>query len=71
MRKVWGRVACRDCIRSWKGRGTARTPTTVLTSTGKKTINAQIKTLEKMPGPNQMTSKGAMATTGMAWVATR
>ncbi len=50
--------------------GTLRNPTRVLTSTGKKTIRAQISTLEDSPGPNQMTSRGAMATTGMAWLAT-
>ena len=42
----------------------------VLTKTGKKTIRALIKTLEKMPGPNQITSSGAMATSGTDWLAT-
>jgi hypothetical protein len=43
----------------------------VLTSTGKKTISPQISTLENIPGPNQITSNGAMATIGIACVATR
>ena len=70
-RRVCQRVARSEPIRSCRDLGTARTPTTVLTSTGKKTISAQISTLENMPGPNQMTISGAMATMGMACVATK
>ena len=64
-------MARSDSIRSCRFCGTARRPTTVLTSTGKKTIRAQISTFENSPGPNQITSKGAIATTGTAWLATR
>ena len=64
-------MARSERIRSRRFCGTARSPTTVLTSTGKKTIRAQISTLENKPGPNQITSSGAIATTGTAWLATR
>jgi hypothetical protein len=37
---------------------------------GKKTIRAQTRTLERIPVPNQITSKGAMATVGTDWEAT-
>ena len=49
---------------------TDRSPTMVFISTGKKTIRAQISTLENSPFPSQIIKSGAMATTGMAWVAT-
>jgi len=70
-RNVCQRLARRERIKSRKFSGTLRSPTTVLTSTGKKTIREQMSTLEKTPGPNQMTSKGAIATVGTAWLATR
>ena len=70
-RSIWAREACREHINSFSALGTARMPTIVLTSTGKKTIKAQIRTFENMPAPNQMTSSGATATIGMAWLATR
>src|SRR5688572_23520625 len=43
----------------------------VLMSTGKNTIKAQINTLENTPYPNHSTSSGAIATMGIAWLATR
>ena len=42
-----------------------------LKTTGKKTISAQMSTFENIPGPNQMTSSGAIATNGTACEATR
>jgi hypothetical protein len=38
---------------------------------GKNTVRLQIRIFEKMPGPNQITSSGAMATIGIDWLATR
>ena len=69
-RNVCQRVACSERIRSCRSSGTARTPTMVLIRMGKKTIRAQISTLEDRPGPNQITSSGAMATVGTDWLAT-
>jgi hypothetical protein len=43
----------------------------VFTSTGKKTIRAQITTFERIPSPSQITNNGAIATMGTAWLATR
>ncbi len=65
-RKTCERVARSDRINSYSSRGTERTPTTVLTSTGKNTINPQIRTLEIRPGPNQITKSGAIAMIGIA-----
>ena len=56
------RVARRDFIMSYNEEGTARTPTTVFTNTGKNTIKAQMTTLASSPCPSQMASKGANAT---------
>jgi hypothetical protein len=60
-----------EFIRSYNEIGTARTPTIVFTRTGKNTIKAQMTTFERIPSPSQMTSSGAIATTGIAWLATR
>ena len=64
--RICQRVARMEFIRSYNAVGTARTPTTVFTKTGKNTINAQMTTFERIPSPSQMTSSGAIATTGMA-----
>ena len=69
-RKFCQRVASSERINSRRLAETERKPITVLTSTGKKTISAQISTFEAKPLPSQMKSSGAIATTGMAWVAT-
>src|SRR5215207_5843167 len=69
--KICSRKACSEFIRSYNAVGTALTPTIVFTSTGKNTINAQTTTFERIPSPSQMTSNGAIATTGIAWLATR
>ena len=69
-RSIWVGVACSERIRSRRSLGTARMPTSVLTSTGKNTVRAQISTLANTPG-NQMISSGATAATGTAWLATR
>ena len=71
MNKICQRDARRERIRSYNAGGTARTPTTVFTNTGKNTINAQMTTFDRMPSPNQMTNSGAIATMGIAWLATR
>jgi hypothetical protein len=70
-RRVCCRLACRLRIRSLSVSGTARTPTIVLIKMGKKTIKEQIRIFENNPGPNQMINNGAIATSGIAWLATR
>ena len=44
---------------------TDRRPIRVLTMTGKKVIRAAMRTLGPEPKPNQMTKRGATATTGV------
>jgi hypothetical protein len=48
-----------------------RTPTIVLTSVGKKVISAHTSTLLVSPLPNQITNRGAIATMGTLWLATK
>jgi len=69
--RVCHQEACSTRSRSRHSSGMLLRPTTVFTSMGKKTMRAQMSTLENRPGPNQMMRRGAMATTGMAWLATR
>ena len=68
---ICAREAWSEFIRSYNAVGAARTPTIVFTRTGKNTINAQMTTFERIPSPSQITSKGAIAITGIAWLATR
>ena len=44
-----------------------RSPTMVLTSSGKNATRAALMTLEVSPSPNQMTMSGASATLGSDW----
>ena len=54
---------------SWMS--TDLTPTMVATAIGKKTMSAQMMTLDRSPVPNQSAIKGASARIGVACAATR
>ncbi len=54
-------------IRLMRSSSAERSPTMVLTISGKKATSAALMTLEVRPSPNQTMMSGASATFGIAW----
>ena len=67
IQKICQRVAASERIRLTRSSSAERSPTMVLTSSGKNATSAALTTFEVSPSPNQTMMSGASATFGIAW----
>ena len=67
IQKICVSLAASERMRLTRSSSAERSPTMVLTSSGKNATSAALMTLEVRPRPNQMTMSGASATLGSDW----
>ena len=67
IQKICRSLAASERIRLTRSSSAERSPTMVLTRSGKNATRAALITLEVRPSPNQTTMSGASATLGSDW----